>query len=837
MPPDWLPSFSLRSSQSEADEVSQDGTPAWHDVQDNPWAASGLLLLAWLLFIPVFFLLAGVILDSFALALVLAPFLALAATGALAYWRGWHTTLDRARQGSPLWARLLYPIPLFALLYMVSFIAFGAILTEFTLLAASAALLALALTGALVWISGMWSELPEAVMGLPVWARLLLPLPLFAGLTLLGFPLFGGAVDDFRFLLLASLSLAALGTGLAIGLTGLWHGLGRRVRASSPTERLTALTILGLLAGLVAFLATLTGLEQVEFALAAFLPSALAGFTLAGWALGWLPHVHKTLAGWHFGTRIGLFTGLLLVLILYFSLLVGPFLPNALIGYTVSTALALALLVPFSMWTNTWTDTWRTFVSLGEDRRVLATLPILPLSAVLLFLLLAFLSDSFAIAYTLSIPLGVALFLLTGTAFGITQDIPRIVRRRSLPARLGIFAAFFLLVAAYAYFAVALFVQIVEVALVASALFSGALLAGLIVRLELGEGFAEEFESYPPVVEAGVLAAAFLASLAVVFTVVALAAGDFRAAFLVSVVAAAGLTYVLAHATGLVGGIRETVQALDWWGEIGALLATFALAFVYGTVAVGIFAVPVELAVVIGALFGLGAVFALSKDLALGHGVMTSADEHASARISILVLTFLAAFLVGMYTAALALGAVGVSLFGLPFFVSLVLGTAAVMGLARHRGWDADVVARVRTARDKGKTLVILAAWIGLGTLTGFALQAIPVEGPILGLGDATGLPLALTLAVGLVLWAWLPVVLFHVTHVEQTPVDATLTMTEKRRTMASLAWGLLAFGLVLVIALTVLDGPVWAVVLALGVGYLTALVISSRRGRKPEES
>ncbi|MDX1612562.1 MAG: hypothetical protein R3185_09335, partial [Candidatus Thermoplasmatota archaeon] len=93
---------------------------------------------------------------------------------------------------------------------------------------------------------------------------------------------------------------------------------------------------------------------------------------------------------------------------------------------------------------------------------------------------------------------------------------------------------------------------------------------------------------------------------------------------------------------------------------------------------------------------------------------------------------------------------------------------------------------------------------------------------------------LSLTLAAGLLLWAWLPVLLFRAVGVERPPVKATLSMGEKPKFLASLGWGFVAFLVTLVIGLTLANDPVIGYGVALGVGYLVALAMATIR-RKGE--
>lgn len=829
MPPDWLPSTSGLSP----DVGGEEGIGGY--IRERAWACALVLLGYALLFSLVLFPLVGVVVGSFTLALLLAPILGLAGAGGMARVHGYVDTLDEARGSAPLWLRLLAPLPVFVLAFAMGFVLLGSLLGGFAALLLGSLALGAAAAAAFAWGLGLWRGVPETVRDSPLWVRLALGAVVFLLAAALGFVAFGALIPDFRLLVLAMVALGALATGLVVGLTGLWSDVPDRVRTSDPTQRLVGLILIGILGGLIAFFGILLVLEEVAFALAALLPGALLGAGLAGFLTGWADDALEAVRDWHVASRLAAFTVGVLVLTLYFALLVGPFLPNALLGYGVGILGALLLLVPASTWTHTWRDLGAVFVSAGEDRRFLATLPVLPLGIGLVFLLLVVTTSMFDLAFAVSVPAGVALFLLAGVPFGVTQDLPRLVRERDLPARIGIFAGFFLLAALYAYFAIALFVQIVEVALVAGVVFAGALLGGLIAWLDLHEGLDEEFDSYGGPAEALLLALTFVTALALTFVLVALTLGDFRVAFLVSVLAAAAVNYAVAHATGLVEGTREALAGLPWWAELLALSGVFVVAFLFGTVAFGTFLPVPALAMAVGAAFALASVVALSRDLELGEDLLETADERRRARSSLLVLAFLAGFLVGLYLSAAALQAVGVSLFGFPFFLGLLAGVATAITVARRRGWEQGVLERVQSTTDKLKAGVILATWIGAGVLTGLALQALPIEGPILGVGDPAGLPLTLTLAAGLLLWAWLPVVLFRVTRVERTPVDATAQMPAKRRTLASLGWGLLVAAATGVVMLVVVDNTVVSVGAALALGYLTALVMSSRRD-KPEE-
>lgn len=806
-------------------------------LRTRAWAAGLWLVFLAIVFTPILFALIGFISGSFVVATLLAPLLGLSAAGAIGHWRGYLTPLDEARRDAPLWARLVVPVPVFVLLFILLFVALGSLIEDFIAVLLVDLVLSAAGTGAIVWALGLWGDVPSRVERSPLWLRLAIPFVVFGVLFMLLFLVLGSVLTDFRVLVTVDVAASLLATGLLTWVSGLWRDVPGRIRESTPPQRLGVLAAVGLLGGLLAMGVTLVLLEQVDIALATLLPAGVLAAVAVAVLSGWDEDAREAILDWHFGVRLAAFAVLLVFSTLYFSLLIGPFLPNALVGYGAAFAISLLLLVPVTIWVRAWRDLWTTFVEMGEDRRILATSPILPLGAAAVFGLVVVTTSMFDLAYVLSIPAGVVLFLLAGLPFGVTQDIPRAIRRQDLPTRAGIFAAFFVLTTLYAYFAIALFVQIVEVALIGGLAFAGLLLGVLVWQLDLGEGMVEEFESYGGPAEAAVLGGVFVLVLGLSFVVLALSTGDFRIAFLVSVLVAAGANYVVAHTTGFVEGTRDALSKLSWWAELLVLSGVFLLAFLYGSVAVGTFLPNAGLAFALGALLALATVVALSRDLDLGDDIMHTADEKKRARSSILVLAFLGGFLVGLYVSAAALGLVGVSLFGFPFFIALITGAASVIGLATRRGWDDDVLSTLRTGTDKLKAGVILASWLGLGILTGFALQALPIEGPILGIGDPSGLPLTLTLAAGLVLWAWLPVVLFRLVRVERTPVDATLSMSEKRKTLASLGWGLVVFATLLVVLLTVLTNTVIAVGVALAAGYLTALVFSTRRGREAAES
>lgn len=802
------------------------------------WAAAVWLLVIAALATPILFALVGFISGSFVIATVLAPLLGLAVAGGIGHWRGYLDPIDRARQDAPLWVRLLIPVPIFVLVFSLLFIGIGAFVGNFLVLLLSDLALTVLVTGGLVWLLGLWGDVPARAEGSSLWVRLLLPVPVFAVLGGLLFLLLSPVIEDFRLMLTVDVLASLILTGLLTWTSGLWSDVPARIRDSTPEQRLGALAGIGLFGGLIAFGLVLMLLEQVSFALAAFLPGLVLTVGLAAWLSGWSRDAHDALLAWHFGVRIGVFFAALALLTFYFALLVGPFLPNALLGYVVALVLSGALLIPVTIWIRAWRDLWATFVEMGGERRLVATLPVLPLGIGLVFGLIVVLTSHFPAAYVVSIPAGVGLFLLAGLPFGVSQDIPRVVRDQDMLPRTGIFLGFFLLTTLYAYFAIALFVQIVEVALIGGMVFAGAVLALLIWQFDLREGLAEEFESYGGPAEAAVLGGVFVLALALSFLVVGLATGDFRIAFLVSVLVAAGVNYLVAHSTGFVEGTRQALAVLPWWAELGVLSTIFVVAFLYGTIAVGSFLPAfVSVSFALGALLALGAVVALSVDLEIGGEIMEAADEKKRARTTMLVLAFLGGFMVGLYSAAAALGAVGIELFGFPFFVGLLTGVGAVLWLARRRAWDGDVLQRVRTGTDKLKVGVILVSWLGLGILTGFALQAIPLDGPVLGIGDAAGLPLTITLAAGLILWAWLPVALFRVVQVERTPVDATVSMPEKRKTLASLGWGVLAFAATLVLMLVLVENTVISAGVAVAVGYVTALVFSTRQGRDAPET
>jgi hypothetical protein len=832
MPPDWLPSTSGPSLDLPGED---EGLGDY--IRRRAWACAIVLVLYWLLFTPILFAVVGVVSGSVTVGLLLAPLLGLAGAGGMLRFHGFLEALDAARSSAPLWVRLPAPTPVFVLGFVLGFVLLGSLAEEFTLLLLGSIALGALAAGAFAWGLGLWRDVPERTRGAPLWVRMLLPVPVSVLTAALAFVLLGGLLQDFRLLVLAVAGAGALAAALFVALTGLLADVPDQVRDSSPGERLAGLAVVALVVGLAAFLAALLVLEEMAIALTVLLPSGLAGAALAAWALGWAQDARRAAVSWSIPVRLGVFALATVVLTLYVALLVGPFLPNALVGYLVGLVGALALTIPASVWTRAWRDLGAAFVAAGEDQRFVATLPVLPLGIGLVFLVLVVTTSIFELAYILSVPAGVGLFLLAGIPFGVTRDLPGLVRGRDLPARSSIFGGLFLLLALYAYFAVAfalqglLGVDSVEAALVGAIVFAGAVLAGLIAWLDLAEGMGEQFEAYGGAGEALILVVTFLLALVVTFLLVALTLGDFRIAFLASVLAAAGVNYVVAHTTGLVGGTREALAALPWWAELGALTGVFLVAFLFGTVAFGSFLVNLALAMVAGALFALGAVVALSRDLELGDDVLEAADETRRARTSILTLAFLAGFLVGLYVAAAALQAAGVSLFGLPFFIALLAGVGAVIALARHRGWEQGVLERVQSRTDKAKTAVVLTSWIGLGVLTGFALQALPIQGPILGIGDPSGLPLTLTLAAGLLVWAWLPVVLFRVARIDRTPVEATREMPGKRRTLASLGWGLLVAAGVLVVLLVVLDNNVISAGIAVVAGYLTALGISARRG------
>ncbi len=746
----------------------------------NTWASAGILLVLWPILSFLCFLLVAFPTDSFTIALIAGPILGLAATGAIGHTLGLLERVDTARKRAPLWARLLLVIPVFAVLFLLSVVIFGPLIEVFVLMILAVVFVSAAATGAIVWFTGLLSDVPQ------------------------------------------------------------------RVRDSTGAARLIGLAAIGLASGLIGFLLGLMLLEEAIIGLAIFLPALILGAGVTSFFTGWGKDAKAEILEWHWGLRLLASTILLVLLTLYFALIIGPglrtiaedgsVLESATVGYSFSLVAALIVLLPVTFAVRTWRDLWASFVSLGEGNRVLAVLPIFPLSVALIFLAIVVLTSNFELAYVISLPAGLALFLLAGIPFGITQDIPGIVRKQRLPARMGIFLATFLLLALYAYFGIALSAQIVELAILAGMLLAGLVLGLLIWTLDLGEGLGEEFESYGALGEALILGLVFFSTLIVTFLAIGLALDEVRIAFLVSVLAAAGVNYLIAHTTGLITGMRATVAELPWWAEMAVIAAVFTLAFLYATIAIGTFLENVGLAFALGAVVGLVAVAALSRDLALGDDVLEAADEKRRARTVILVFAFLGGFLLGLYASAAALSAVGNDLFGFPFFIALLSGVATTIVLAQFRGWDEDVLARMRTTKDLFKVAVILAIWLGVGIFTGFALQSLPIVGEDIGLGTEAGLPLSLTLAAGLLLWAWIPVLLFRTVGVERTPVRATVQMREKPKLLASIAWGALTFIVALVVLLTLMDSPVLPFALSVVAGYLVALLISTRRRSKPSE-
>lgn len=686
---------------------------------------------------------------------------------------------------------------------------------------------------------GFLQRVDQSRRGAPLWVRLLLPVPLFFFLLLLLLVSLGTLIEAFVLLVLADVVVSLVVTGAVVKLIGLWDDVPARVRRTQGQSRLAFLIVIGVFTGVLGSVLGLMLLEEAAIALGLFLPSFLAGAVLAALLTKWGRDARDGLRSVPIWGRILGFVLLTLALTFYFSLLIGPFLPNATIGYALSMLLGLALTVPLSIWARTWRDLWGRFLAMGEGHRVGAVLPAFPIAAALIFLLIVVLTSNFEIAYTVSIPAGLLAFLLVGLAFGVTQDIPEVVKRQRLPRRVGVFLLSFLLLTLYAYFAVALFTQLVEVSLLAGMLFATVVLALAIRLLGLAEGLGQEFEGYGAKAEAAVLGLVFLGVLVLAFIVVALLSGDFRVAFLVSVLVAAGANFAIAHATNLIEGLREALDDLRWYGELLLFASVFVLAFAYGTVAIGSFLSNVPLALTGGALFAVLAVVLVGWDLRIGEVMVNTADDQRSARITLLLLVFLGGFLVGLYATAALFSLAGNDLFGLPFFFALLAGSGATLGFSRWRGWEGEVLGKVRTRRDRTKVTVVLAAWLGLGVLTGFFLQSVPLDASELGLGEeGEPVPLTITLAAGLVIWTWLPALLFKAVAVERTPLSATLSMAEKPRFLASLGWGALAGLLAMVLLLSTLDSPVYGILGAVGVGYLVALGVTlARRRRRGDES
>ncbi len=758
--------------------------------------------------------------------------------------------LDRVRQNA--WASLGVLLVLWLVLAFLVFLIFGFVLQNFTLALVAGPLGGLAAAVAIGWRLGFLGPVDDARRRAPLWVRLLLPLPLFIFLFIVGFVLIGAVVTEFVLITLLSLVLATAGTVAAVVLLDLWRDVPETVGETPPLGRLLALAGIGLIVGLGVFLIALLVVGQVTVALALFLPGAIAGAVLTGLLSGWSRDARETARAQHFAIRITAFLVLLVLTTLYFSLLVGPFLselvaglqiPDAIAGYAVAFVLSLTLLVPLSMWVHTWRDLWAAFTDMGEDHRVLAVLPIFPLSAALIFLIIVALTSFFELAYVVSIPAGLLLFLLAGLPFGVTQDIPEVVREQNLLVRTGIFLATFLLLTLYAYFGIGFFLEVVEYSLLAALAFAGIVMGLLIWLLGLGQGLDEEFESYGAPAEAGVLALISLATLVVSFLLIALALDDFRTAFLLSVVAAAGMNYLIAHATGMIHGMRDALSELPWWGDLLALSVVFVLVFVYGAIALGVFYNNVTVAYAFGALLATAAVFGLARDLEVGDDMLETADDRREARVVLMTLTFLGGFLVGMYATAALMSLAGSSLFGLPLFAGLLTGFLALLWISRRRGWGTSALGRVQSRGDRVKVAGILLVWLALGTLTGFALQSLPIGADTIGLGDDPVLPLTLTLAAGLLLWSWLPTILFRLLRVERTPVRGTASLPEKHRFWASIGWGVLTVLVVAALLLSVFDNPVIGMAAAIVAGYLVALGVTILRrggdddGGEPDDS
>ncbi len=756
--------------------------------------------------------------------------------------------LDRIREST--WFSLGGLVLLWLILGFVAFLLFAFISQSFTLALVAGPIGGLAAAVALGWRLGFLQPVEEARQKAPLWVRLLLPIPLFIFLFLLTFVLAGAVITDFVVITLASVVLATAGTVATVWALDLWRNVADKVGETPPIGRLLALAGIGVIVGLGVFLIGLMVFEAVEIALALFLPAAIAGAVLTGILSGWSRDAGETARAQHLGVRLGVFLLLLIFTSLYFSLLVGPLLsdlvagyriPDAIAGYAVSLVLALVLLVPLSMWANTWRDLWSAFTTIGEDRPVLAELPIFPLSAAIIFLVIVVLTSLFELAYVISIPAGLALFLLAGLPFGVTQDIPRVVRNQNLPARVGIFVGTFLVLALYAYLGIGFFLDAVELSLLLGLAFAGIVVGLLVWLLSLGEGLGEEFRGYGAPAEAALLSLISVTTFLISFLLIALALDDFRAAFLVSVVVAAGANYLIAHSTGMIHGMRAALAELPWWGDLIALAVVFVLVFAYGAIALGLFYNNVTVAYAFGALLATAAVFALAKDLEVGDDMLETADDRREARVSLMTLTFLGGFLVGMYATAALMSLAGSSLFGLPLFLGVITGALALLWISKRRSWGTTALGRLQSRGDRAKVASILIVWLAIGTLTGFALQSVPLGGEDIGLGDDPVLPLTLTLAAGLLLWSWLPTVLFRVLSVDRTPVRGTVGLAEKHKFWASLGWGLVTFLVVAAILLSIIDNPVIGMASAILAGYLVALGISALRGGgdggEPEDS
>lgn len=736
------------------------------------------------------------------------------------------------------WAAVPVLVLLWALFSLVLFPLVGVVSGSVTVAILVSPLLGLAGAAALGVKLGLVQPVDEARRSAPLWARLLVPIPIFAALWFLFLVAVGSIFTSFLVIAAVTTVLAAAVTGVGVWFVGLYSGLTTTIRDTSPTARLGLLTLAGTLVGVAVFAAVLASVGDATLALACLVPAGvLAGVALA-YVSGWSEDAYRAMADQHFGVRIGAFLVLEVLLTVYVALLVGGFVRDARFAYGIGAAAGLLLLIPASVWLSTWRDAWAAFVDMGEEHRLYVLSPVFPLVAAITFALIVVLTDSFEAAYIASVPAGIAALLAVGLPLGVTRQIPPIVRRQSLPRRAGVFVTAFAVLSAYAYFGIALIIQDVEIALVGGMALAGLALGALNWAFELDRGLGEEFEEYGAVGEASVLVTVFVVSLALTFVVLALTTGDFRLAFLASVVVAAGLNYLIAHTTGLVESVRTVVGEVPWWGDLLVLGALFAGGTAYGTIAVGVFVNNAPLALAVGAVVGLGALVLVSRDLDLTRDVMEQARDEGPARATVLLLVFVGGFLVGLSASAAALSLAGTGIFGFPFFVALVTGAGAAIALARARDWDEDVLGRVRSRTDKLKVATIFGLWLGVGILTGFFITSLPVGSADLGFGSSASLPLTLALAAGLLLWAWLPVLLFRAVRVSRGPAEATLETRDRRRALASAGWGLLAFAVVLVLVLSVFNQPVLAVAGALGVGYLVALVISTRGPReRPDDA
>jgi hypothetical protein len=727
------------------------------------------------------------------------------------------------------WASLPLLILLWAVLATVLFPILGLVTGSVTTGLLAGVLLGLAAAGAIGHRLGLVQPVDEARRDAPLWARLLVPLPVFAALWILFFVAVGALVQGFLPIAGLATLLAAAVTAAGVWFLGLYDGFVPWIRDSSPEARLGMLTLAGALVGVLVFVGVVTSFGQVPLALALLVPSGLTAGVLLAVVSGWSEDAYEAMVDQHFGVRLGAFFVLEILLTFYVALLVGGFVRDARFAYGIGAAAGLLVLVPLTIWTRTWRDAWAEFVDLGEEYRLFVLLPVFPLVALSMFTLIVVLTGSFEAAYILSLPAGLAALLAVGLPLGVTREIPAIVRRQNLPRRAGISSAAFAAVSAYAYFGIALLVQDVEIALIAGMALAGLVLGLVNWHFELDRGLGEEFEEYGALGEASVLVTVFVVSLALAFLALALTSGDFRLAFLVSVVVAAGLNYLIAHTTGLVDSVRTIVGEVPWWGDLLVLGAAFVGVTAYGTIAVGLFLDDAPIALAIGAVVGLGGIVFLSRDLALGYDVIEEAEEGTSARATVLVLAFLGGFLAGLFGSAAALSLTGTAIVGFPLFVALLTGASAVIALTRTRDWDEEVLGRVRSRTDKLKVAVILATWLAVGVFTGFFLTSLPVGASDLGIGSSPSTPLTLALGAGLLLWSWLPIVLFRTVRVSRGPATATLETRDRSRALASAGWGLLAFAIVLVTVLSVFNQTVLAAGAALAVGYLVALAISTR--------